>query len=154
MYAKKHNLSLEAVGGTYSREYDTGLRREFKQIFRAYPRQVIETFTIIKLHAIWITLKSVFNLSLEPIPAPLILLAASMVVILIVTALFAPRGRSGIAGPTLLFGAFTIPPYIVGWSFPYTSADLICLVLIGFGLALVSVLSRLQPANSSPADAV
>jgi hypothetical protein len=150
VHAREHNIPAEASDGTYSRNYEAGLRHEFFKILRAYPREVLETFTIVKLGVLLATLKSLLSIDLAPIPVPLVWLGAAALANLILLGLFGSSPTPGIAGATALFAAFTIPTYLVAWAFPYTTADLVCLLLIGLGLALLWALARLRPSRLQP----
>lgn len=145
-HVKAHNLPADEFDGTYSRNYEAILRYEFFKIFRSYPREVLETLTIYKVRPMFVTLKSLFTFDLTRVPAALIWLAAAALANLLVLGFLAPLASPGIAGATALFAASTIPPYIVAYAVPWTTADLVCFLLIGLGLALVSVMAWVRRA--------
>lgn len=144
----KHGIKLENAGGTYGRQYDASLREEFFNILRAYPLEVLSTFTYHKLRALALTVGRSLNFDFSLIPPALPwFLAAALANCLIALALLGPPAS---AGPGLsplsasaLFAAFSTLPLIAVWAAPYTAGDFFCFSLIATGILLGTGAARL-----------
>ncbi len=140
-YAKARHIPVDVVVTlTYGREYDAALREAFFNIFRLYPRQMLETFLLIKPRYIVWSIWTTADFQVDgAAPGMAVLLVLSLGNLLLFSLWPSPLARLGrhreLAAATTLFAAFTIPPYIAVWAMPHTSADLFLYCLFGLGLA-------------------
>jgi hypothetical protein len=138
-HAIKTNMpESEIADGLYGGRYENVMRQAFIDIAFRFPREVLSTFLYYKMKFIPSSLGANLQMNISAYPP----LAIGLIVAALANLLVYAVGFGGLysrwlmAGAVLLFAASTIPPYLVAWAAPYTTADLLFYCIFGAGLAL------------------
>jgi hypothetical protein len=163
-YAAKHHIPIEqSVNKILDRDYEVAMREAFFELTARYPLDVLKTFFYYKftraIWSIWYSMHFNFNgdQSRARLPDGLPVIAYSPVALgLLLASLAISLAHFGmttisraelhrVAGVTLISALFTLPAYFIAWASPHTSGDLLLYCLMGFGLAVGTLLVSAQP---------
>ena len=129
-YASHHIPKNVAETEIYSSRYEAVMRAAFFDVARRYPQEVFATFAYYKPPLI---LWSLFDLlSVDPgfYPAAVNLLGLFGIIMYAALAVISTRRQSRRGAIRLIelggiFALATIPPYLIAWALPWTSAELL-----------------------------
>src|SRR5262249_36580598 len=161
-YQVKHDLPVDPVGlDLFDGQYENVLERQFFEIARRYPAEVLRTFFSVKPQMILETMATALHTNFAGNPKltavrddPNYTPYSALALALLIAALAVGMLHLAIAGTTtsvvpvaaagLLATAFTLPPYIVAWPAPPTIADLtfFCVFLAGVAYGAVVATAR------------
>ena len=129
------------------------MKEAFFKIAHEYPMEVFETFFYYKPLLIVTTIKSLISFGApgKTLGIKLLLLAMPLAQAAAL-AVFVGFGASGkpenhmrlLTRALLLFSIWNIVPYVVAWSAPHTSAELLFYVVSGLAVALIAVLEAVR----------
>ena len=139
-YVASHHVPKDvAENEIYSGRYEAVMRAAFFDVARRYPREVLATFAYYKPLLILASLGELLHLKQDFYPVTVSLLAVLGIMLFAALALSSARRQSRFEAARLvelggIFAIATVPPYLVAWALPWTSADLLfyglfCLVL-------------------------
>ena len=123
----------ELSRAVHSGQYELAMREAYFHIIRVYPRDTLETLLYYKPRLILQTLLRAFSFDVSGRNGVVALLVLfQFLIIILASAVTAsdPTFRSirTLLLPFLLLSLFSLPPYIIAWSLPWTVPDLISYV--------------------------
>ena len=149
VYGLEHGLTpREMIDELYGGRYETLMKEAFFAIAREYPMEVFETFFYYKPLRILTSLRRLSGLGApgKTLGIKLLLLTlplaqtSALVAFVVFGTSGAPENHTRLLiRALLLFSIFAIVPYLVAWSNPPSSAELVFYIISGLAAALTAV---------------
>jgi hypothetical protein len=150
-YGKQHGIRPAVISGEqYGGRYEAAMRSAFFDIARSYPLQTLETFVVYKPRMIVATLSQIMRFDISELaPADVGLLVVEFVSLMAFGCFcmsgYPPRTIRWIVAEIVICIPCACGLYLIAWSIPYTSSEILFFIFALFAVALVSLACFLGP---------